>query len=93
MLQIEALSPAELAQHHRAIRNEDRAYARAKETAAADPYQTYRCCKCCETDTALSVAWWGRDCSCGGVLIGQPTVQLRNPITGPVAVQLIAGPR
>ena len=93
MLPIEALSPAELAQHQRAIRIEDRAYARAKETAAADPCQTYHCCECGETDTALSVAWWGRDCSCGGVLIGQPTVQLTNPVTGSRSVQLVAGPR
>jgi hypothetical protein len=91
MLRTEPASPSELAQLHRETRIENRAYARAQDRAAADPCQTYRCCECGETETALGVAWHGRDCHCGGLLIGQPVVQLRNPVTGPVAVTLLAG--
>jgi hypothetical protein len=91
MLQIEALSPAELAQHHREVRIERRIFTRAQERAAADPCKTYRCSGCPTTVTALDVALYGRDCDCGWLLIGQPVVQLRNPVTGNRSVTLKAG--
>lgn len=83
---------AELAQHHRELRIENRSYARAQE-AAADPYQTYRCCECENVQSAVHVAWWGRDCDCGGQLVGQTVVQLVNPVTGNTPVVLVAGPQ
>jgi hypothetical protein len=90
MLRTEAASPAELAQLHRENRIENRAYASAQDRAAADPCRTYRCCECGETEDALNVAWWGNTCDCGGLLIGQPVVQLRNPVTGNASVTLKA---
>ena len=91
MQPIEFLNPAELAQHQREIRIENRAYARAQERAAADPCREYQC-SCGATCTALDVAWFGRDCACGQQMMGVRAVQLSNPVTGDVTVALQAGP-
>ena len=91
MQRIDPISPAELAQFHRATRTENRAYARAQEAAAADPCQSYRCCECGNVQSAVHVAWWSRDCDCGGLLIGQPVVYLSNPRTGSTPVTLLVG--
>jgi hypothetical protein len=91
MLRTEPASPAELAQLRRDARIENRAYARAQDRAAADPCKTYRCSGCGDVQSALHVALYGRDCDCGWLLIGQPVVQLRNPVTGNTSVTLKAG--
>jgi hypothetical protein len=98
MLRTEPASPAELAQLHRETRIENRAYARAQDRAAADPCKTYRCCECGETSTASEYhrdgecTWMTAEATvCRGRLIGQPVVQLRNPVTGNTSVTLKAG--
>jgi len=63
MLRIE-FSPEERAQFQREQLTEDRAWARVKARAAADPFQVYRC-TCGNEEKALYVAWNGLDCACG----------------------------
>ena len=100
MQQIESLSPAELAQHHRDARIERRVVTLAQQRAAADPCRTYRCCTCGSVSTASEYhrdgecTWMSADgvTVCRGHLIGQPVVRLSNPVTGPVRVALMAGP-
>ena len=101
MQRIEALTPAELAQHHRDARIERRMDVRAHEKAAADPCKTYRCCTCGNTSTASEYhrdgecTWMSADgvTVCRSHLIGQPVVKLSNPKTGSTPVTLKAGPR
>ena len=87
----EAATPQELAQLHRETRIENRAYARAQERAAVDPCKEYRC-ECGNTATALEIAWWGTECSCGQWRMTGVQLAPTNPVTGAHPVVLQAGP-